>query len=257
MNYMKLPAVLITVLLLAGCAGTSVEDSAEKRAMAARANTQLGIEYLRQGKNDLARQRLEKALELEPTYAEAHGIMALLYEQVGQLEQAEEHFRRSLRLDPDNAGVHNNYGQFLCNRKQFDKAEEQFKAAAAQPFYATPYLPLLNAGVCMASVPDVARAEQYYRAALEKRPDFGLALLKMAELNFQQQNYLSARAYLQRLHHAGTYTPESLWLGVRTEYALGDHQAWGNYALTLRSKFPGSKEATLLVEWENERLSGN
>jgi len=79
----------------------------------------------------------------------------------------------------------------------------------------------------------------------------------MAELNYQQQNYLGARAYLQRYHHAGNRTAESLWLGVRTEYALGDHQAWGNHALALRSKFPDSREAALLAEWENERRSGN
>jgi len=255
MRYKKCCSVLLTSLLLAACATTQVENSSDKQAVAARANTQLGIEYLRQGNHDLARQRLEKALELEPDYAEAHDVIALLYEKVGKLDLAEQHFLRGLRLKPDNAAAHNNYGQFLCGRKRFEEAEAEFRTAASQPFYATPYMPLMNAGLCMASVPDVGKAEEYYRAALEKNPEFAPALMKMAELDFAQQNYLGARAYLQRYHHTGAQTAQSLWLGVRTEYALGDHQAWGNLALALRSKFPDSQEAGLLQEWENERRS--
>ncbi len=249
-------AVLTLTLLLAACAGTPVEQSTDDRAVAARANTQLGIEYLRQGRVDVARQRLEKALQLEPDYAEAHDVIALLYDQAGEYEIAEKHFQRGLRLNPDNPSAHNNYGQFLCNRKRFDEAEQEFARAAKQPFYATPYVPLLNAGICMANKPDLTKAEQYYRSALEKRPDFAPALLKMAELSFKQQNYLGARAYLQRYHGSGERTPESLWLGVRTEYALGDHQAWGNHALMLRNKFPDSRQAALLQEWEHERRAG-
>jgi type IV pilus assembly protein PilF len=79
----------------------------------------------------------------------------------------------------------------------------------------------------------------------------------MAELSFTAQDYLTTRAWLQRFQEAGEQTPQSLWLGVRSEYALRDNQASGNYALQLRSRFPDSEQARLLQEWEYERRSGN
>jgi type IV pilus assembly protein PilF len=99
-------------------------------------------------------------------------------------------------------------------------------------------------------------AEKYFRQALEMDPEYPPALLQMSMLNYSRGNYLSARAYLQRYQENGQDTPESLWLGIRTEYALDDHQAWGNYALTLRNKFPNSPQAAELQKWEYERRSG-
>jgi len=81
--------------------------------------------------------------------------------------------------------------------------------------------------------------------------------MSMGSINYARGNYLSARAYLQRYEAVAEHTAESLWLAIRTEYALRDHQAWGNYALMLRNSFPDSEQYMLLQEWENERRSGN
>ncbi|MEZ5542791.1 MAG: type IV pilus biogenesis/stability protein PilW [Pseudomonadota bacterium] len=256
MRYRISVLLLLAPVLLAGCATTAVDGEKKNAEAAARANTQLGVEYLRKGDYETSLKKLKKALEINPNYADAHDVIAVLYERVGELDLAEKHYKRGLKLSPDNAGAHNNYGRFLCNSKRYKEAEEEFQVAAGNAFYASPELPLFNAGLCMEGQPDPDKAESYYRQALEKNPGFAPALLQMASINFARENFLSARGYLQRFQQASPHTPESLWLGVRTEYALQDHKAWGKYALQLKNNFPDSRQTAQLMEWEHEHRSG-
>jgi type IV pilus assembly protein PilF len=256
MNIRYAPVCILLCLSLAACA-TSGQPTGVKARIAAQSNTQLGIEYIRQKNYELAKDRLEKALEEEPDYALAHQVTAILYDRIGDSKEAEKHYRTALRLDPGNAEGHNNYGQFLCSHERYEEADKEYLIAAKNPYNKTPQVALLNAGMCMTARHNAAAAEKYYRLALDKDPDFAPALYKMAELNFNAQHYLKARAWLQRYGEVGEQTPQSLWLGVRTESELGDRNASENYALRLRGKFPQSDEATLLEEWEHERRPGN
>lgn len=257
MKYASLIVSMVVVSVLTACAGSpEVKDEQHKADVAARANTQLGVEYLREGNYEQSKAKLDKALELEPNYAPAHDAIAVLYERVGENKLAEKHYKKSLRLNPDSASTRSNYGQFLCFQERYKEATASFMKAADNPFYATPEVPLANAGMCAARIPDPAAAEDYYRKALQKNPEFAPALMQMAVLKYQESNYLSARAYLERLKQVTEYSPATLWLAVRTEFALQDHQAWGEYAIILKNNFPDSEETALLLEWENERRSG-
>ena len=255
-NRRLLIGVLLTVLL-AGCASSSHTRDPDRALSAAQLNTTLGIKYLQAGDFDKSRKKLEKAIQLAPDYAGAHEAVAVLYDQVGETSLAEKHYRRSVKLDPKNGNAQNNYGQFLCKTKRFAEAEETFKLAMENPYYRSPWIPQTNAGICLMSVPDTTRAEVYFRQALKTQPEYVPALINMGKLSFSKGNYLSARAYLQRFQQVSKHSPESLWLAVRTEYALKDHEAWGNYALKLKNDFPDSEEYLLLQEWENAQQSGN
>jgi len=204
-----------------------------------------------------ARLKLEKALKLQPDSPGAHEAMAILFERVGETGQAETHYKKTLKLNPDYARGRNNYGQFLCAQGRYREAEKEFLLAANNSFYPVPALPLTNAGLCAKRIPDMVKAEEYFRQALAKDAGFAPALLQMGNLSYSKGNYMSVRGYMQRYQEVAAQTPESLWLAIRTEYALKDHQAWGNYAVILRNNFPDSDEARSLREWENERRSGN
>ena len=260
MNVRYLVAGLLSTLLLAGCAAVSDREkqlnSKENLAVAADANTQLGIQYLRDGNYELSLQKLEKALSLNPDLPAAHDAIAVLYERVGESGKAEKHYKKSLSLKPDNARGHNNYGQFLCMQQRYAEAEKQFLKAVNNPFYDGVPVALTNAGVCANRIPDTEKAEKYFRMALDQDPVFAPALLQMSFLNFSRDNNLSARAYLQRFEEAASHNPESLWLAIRVEYALHDRVAMDKFAGILRNRFPDSEQAALLQEWENERRSG-
>ncbi len=244
----------IIVLMLSACA--SVSEPVNPRInneIAAQANTQLGIMHMREGNYEVARLKLEKALELQPDRVEAHEAIAILFAQVGETSQAEKHYKKSLQLNPEYARGRNNYGQFLCAQGHYKKAEKQFLLAANNPFYDFPSLPFTNAGLCAKRIPDMVKAEEYFRLALQKDPAFASALLQMGLISYSKGDYMSARGYMQRLEEVTKHSPESLWLAVRTEYALDDHEAWRNYSILLKNNFPESNETRTLQEWENER----
>jgi len=256
-NVGKLIAGILIVSVLTACASSpEVKDDKKNADVAAKANTELGVEYLREGNYELSKTKLQKALELEPNYAPAHDAIAVLYARVGETKLAEKHYKKSLRLNPDSARGHNNYGQFLCFQDRHSEATAEFMKAADNNFYPTPEVPLTNAGLCAARIPDLGTAEDYYRQALQKNPGFAPALLQMAIIRYEESNYMGARAYLERLREVARDNPQSLWLAVRTEFALNDHQAWGEYSMILKNNFPDSDETALLLEWENERRSG-
>ncbi len=250
--------ILIVVLVLSACASVSERDNPRvNKELAAQANTQLGLTYMQEGNYEMALLKLEKALKLQPDRSQTHEAIAILYEQVGETAKAEKHYKKSLELSPDYARGHNNYGQFLCIMGRFQEAEKEFLLAANNAFYPVPSLPLTNAGLCAMRIPEMAKAEEYFRQALAKDPRFAPALLQMGLISFSKGNYMSTRGYIQRYQEVAQYTAESLWLAIQTEYELGDHRAWGNYAMMLGNTFPDSDEVKRLKIWENERRTGN
>lgn len=258
MKCSRIVLLFLMVDLVAGCASTSQYEKARNERelqTAASANTQLGIEYLREGNYEMSKTKLDKALKLVPDYVGAHEAIAVLYGRVGEDNLADQHYRKALKLDPERAQNHNNYGQFLCSRERYEEAEKEFLVAANNPFYASPGLPLTNAGLCAAKINDKEKAEQYFRLALERNPEFSPALLQMAKISHKEGNYMSARGYMQRFQQVAKHNADSLWLAIRLEYELGDHEAWGNYALMLRNNYPDSEQADRLRRWEHEHIT--
>ena len=213
-------------------------------------NTQLGIGYLREGKLNLALQRLDKAVQADPDYATAHNALGLVYDRLGQPSKADEHFARSVELNPADAAARTNYGAFLCRHGRAEEGEKLLLAAARDTLYDKPEVAYTNAGICKRVSGDLSEAESSFRAALRINPRLPVALLNMAELSYEQKRYLPARAYLQRYTEVGEVNPRSLWLGVRVERELGDKDAVASYTMLLKGRYPDSRETQLLLESE-------
>jgi type IV pilus assembly protein PilF len=215
-------------------------------------HTQLGIGYLREGRNELAFRKLSKALEAQSDYSGAHNAIALLYERLGQDERARKHFRAAIEYAPQDSSARNNYGSFLCRRGFVDEAIEQFEAAVANPLYEAPGNALTNAGLCLYRSEQTVGAETYLRRALRQNPRQVSALLTMSEIAASSGRELSARGYLERFLTNGKHNSQSLWLGVRIERKLGDLNAASSYALLLKANYPDARETRLLLESESQ-----
>ena len=251
-----LPALLLA--LLTGCASTpALDEEAQRQRLhqAAKTNVQLGIEYMREGDMEMSLTKFQKALEQDPDLSGAHGGIAVLYDRLNENEKAGKHFRKALKLSPDNSQIQNNYGQFLCKQGEYEKANEQFDAAASNPVYSARTAALTNAGTCAMQIPDMEKAETYFRNALEIDSRFLPALTRMVQLRYDQGNYVGARAYLQRIEELAPLSPELLWLGVRVEDAWGNREASARYGLLLKNNFPDAMQTRALQEWEDERLN--
>ena len=239
---------LFAVLLLGGCATVPGPGQVD-RARAADANAELGLRYMLQGDVEIAMEKLERALEFDPQHSPAHHYIAELYRRLGRMSDADRHFAQAVRHTTGNdSTLHNNYGVFLCGQGQFDKGEAQFLKVLENPVYPFPDQVYENLGLCMEEKGDLVKADAYLRQALARNVRLPQALLAMARISFALDNHLSTRAYLQRYREVAAHTPESLWLGIRTERILGDRNALGSYGLSLQRNFPDAEETRLYLE---------
>jgi len=77
----------------------------------------------------LARLSANRALELDPSCAEAHAVLGNLQFEAKDYKGAEEHFRRAIQLDPNYATAHQWYGRYLMLREHRDEALSEFFTA--------------------------------------------------------------------------------------------------------------------------------
>ncbi len=236
--------------LAAACqpANTVVQPSPENREQLAKLNTEMAAQYLQKGEYQIALEKLEKALQAEPDYVEAHNAMGLLRGTLKQNTEAEASFKRALQIEPDNSSVLNNYGQFLCQNERGAEGQEMFLKAIKNPLYRNPAVAYSNAGTCAVTTGNLDTAESDFRAALELDPKLAPALYQMAELSFDLKRPEQARAYLKRFLENARPSARSLWLGIRIERALGNRNAVASYALQLEKNFPDSEQTKLLLE---------
>ncbi len=215
---------------------------------AAVANMNLGAGYVRQGRADLALEPLQRALELDPRLVDAHSTIAIAYDQLGRAAEAEPHYRRATALAPTNAGAANSYAVFLCRQGRWNDAEGYFRRAANNPQYQTPEAALANAGLCARNAGEVEKAEEYFREALDRNPAYPDALSSLADLSYRRENYLQARAFLQRYFDAQQPNASLLWICFNVERELENAAGAERCANQLRERFPQSQELSQLQE---------
>ncbi|WP_293862364.1 type IV pilus biogenesis/stability protein PilW [Steroidobacter sp.] len=250
---MRSSAVALWVMsaALAGCMSNSDKRLGKPdNERAAEINLEIGTDALRKGNLVLAKEKIDKAVEQNPRNAKAQTTAGMLYERLGESAKAETYFSKGLALDPKNPELQNNYGAFLCQKGKHDRGEKMMIDAASNPLYRTPEVAYLNAANCARNGGDVKRAEENLRKAIQVRPKFSEALYQMADLQYKQTNYLSARGFLERFTAVGRTSAASLWLGVRIERGLGNDAAAKNYAERLKLEYPRAAQTKELIESE-------
>ncbi len=244
--------ILLMVLLVSACTPIQPDSNGRKKnpQRLAEVNTQLGIEYMREGRYEPAMEKFQNALRHDSSLPLTNTSIAVLYEKLGEDSMAGKYYQKAYRLDRKDPVTLNAYGQHLCRQGRFKDADDMFHRASADPLYNHPEMILTNAGICANQNEDPAAAEKYFREALGKDPFYPPALGQMVRISFAQQNYLATRAYLQRLRKRSKLSPEFLWIAVRTETELGNLNEASSYALSLKNRFPDSLETQALQNWE-------
>ncbi len=240
--------VFIVLVGLVACSTTQKQSAKEKQQSAADINAQLAYGYISQGDKKQGVAKLRKALSLKPALPSTYHYIAESYRLLGQPELAETAYLKAIKLAPRDSAMQNNYGVFLCEQGRYKEAENRFMISARNPLYATPEEAYENAALCALRMPDVKRAEYYFRKALEVNPLRVRSLYRLAHIEFEQKNYMQARAFLQRYFGLADATPEALWLGIQIERYNDNQMMIKKYARTLMDKFPESQEARWYLE---------
>ena len=241
-NYI-VPLLILFGLLQACYVPVGPDQTQNEKASAV--NVQLGIGYLQQNDFELANDKLSKALRQDSDSAPAHNAFAILQDRLLQTEKAEYHYKKATTLDPENSQVANNYGAFLCRHGRELESEKYFMQALKNPLYSTPEFAYTNAALCLLQVGEAReteKAKEYLGKAIAAKSDFGPALLSMAQLLFDQGEYVAAKFYLDRFHLVAKPTARSLWLAVRNTLQIDGQGDVTELAQRLGNEFPDSEE---------------
>jgi type IV pilus assembly protein PilF len=248
MNLIRIFLICISLAVTA-CITTTTGDmrSPASKEDAARLNMDLGISYLRKGDLEDAAVKLEKSIDVQPDNATAHRVLGMTYERMGDDPGAEKQYRIAAKQAPDDPDALNQLAIFLCAHDDAKEALKLFDRAVKVPRYQNRAMLYTNAGTCAKGL-DLALAETYLRSALTMSPDYAEALLQMGDVAYLRENYLQARAFIERYEVDAPVNADILWLAYRVEMAMHDQAAANQMAKRLLRDFPESAEARQLLE---------
>jgi type IV pilus assembly protein PilF len=239
-------AAFLVALLLAAAVPAQNATSPDPLIEAARINARLAMEYMKRDQLSVARDKVERALALNPKDQTVQLAAGLVYERLLDTKRAEKHFRLALRADAESPEAQNALGAFLCRHREFAKGEALFLKAAGNPLYRTPEVAYTNAGVCARSAAAPERAEKYLRQALTVNALYPETFVQLAGVLHDRGNHLQARAFLERFLAVEPATPDVLLLGHQIEMALNDRAAATAFGERLRKEFPDSVQLRVL-----------
>ena len=115
----------------------------------------------------------QKALELDPELAEAHGRLADLYQQLFRWSDAEAEYKRALELKPNDAATHLEFAFWLvCHGRMEEAVAWSRRARELDPLATSSYRP----GALLFYAHHYDEAIQELRSELALRPDDATAL---------------------------------------------------------------------------------
>lgn len=119
---------------------------------------------------------LEKALALDPSYADAYNELGIIHTQLGRFAEAEQALSAAIEADPQYAAARNNLGVLYGKQGRNEDAEAQFRRAVEDdPGYVEA---LKNHGLTLAALGWLGEAERALEKAVELEP--GDAQVKQA-----------------------------------------------------------------------------
>ena len=100
-------AALVLFAILLAPTGAAAENRG-----AAKEQVEFGIKVAQNGLWREALYRWERAVQLDPTYAEAWNNLAIAYEHAGRFDDARKAYETAIKLDPKNMMIRQNYDLF-------------------------------------------------------------------------------------------------------------------------------------------------
>lgn len=231
--------------LLVGCVTQNIDGKQKKvvdKSKSLDLHVQMAMGYVENGNRDSARLHLTKAFEIDKNSASATNAMAMLYQLEGEPVLAEEQFKLAIKRDKKYTLAHNNYGVFLFGQRRYTEAFNEFELAAADLAYPSRSQALTNVGRAALKLGNTERAQAALQHAVVLDRNNSDAMIELADIFFQKQEYPDAKRYLDAYDAVGQRSPRSLLIGIRLERVFGNRDKESSLALILKNSFPYSKE---------------
>jgi len=160
--------VLLVTALLPACASTTAQD--EIRKLEARSAYEAGAKSIAEGRVSLGLASLRQAAEIEPQNALYHNAVGAVLLNVGRFADAQVEFEKAVGLDPTYADAFHNLGSAHAEQGKWEEAIGAYKKALAQAIYASPENTYNNLGYAYWALDRRKEAEEAFRAALQLEP---------------------------------------------------------------------------------------
>ena len=172
------------------------------------------MELAKAGRLDDAAATLEKLLDKNPRFAEAHVKLITIYAQLGQPQKAEEHFQTAVRLNPQDPESYFDHGLLFASQERFVEAETAFrKALAINPQHRDAQL---NLGSMLEAQGKLPEAMSQYQRVLDASPEDAQAHFGLGRILVNQEDYKQGIEHLLKSVSAGAEVSQPTYL-----YALG------------------------------------
>ncbi len=255
MNVYRLLIVSLAILSLQAC--VTVEESRfSKKASPEKAvenYTQLGLGYLQKGRPDWARDRLQRALEIDPNDPQANDAMGLVWQTEGELDLAEDSFKKALREDPKFTLARHHLGRLYARMKRYKEARDLLSEVANDRYYNNRVGAYNDMALNFFRMGNSQGAIEAYTQSLRLAPYNVDALVNISTLLFEAQRYDESLKYFDRFDRLverdqTEHTAHSLWLGIKL---LTIHQQTSRgvaLAAQLKQRYPDSEEYRMYQE---------
>lgn len=158
----------------------------------------------------------KRALELDPSLAEAHAVLGLANREMWDWAGAETEFKRAISLNPAYATAHHWYSSML--RIQGRLNEAMIEIRRAQELDPLSLIILVNLGQCFDWAGQHDRAIQEYQKAAEINSDFVMLRNQLGHAYLNKGMLSEARSEFERVRASSGESP--FGLGI-LGYALG------------------------------------
>lgn len=200
---------LIGLLLgVAGCASSPTEGGSGVVSRA-RAQRDLGIDYLSTFKTAMAIRELRASLEGDPSDPVTHLWLGEAYRRKGQNEDARQAFERAAKIAAQRRDIQTeqdarlNLSALLSQMGQHAEAITHCEVLAADPTFPSPWRPLTNCGWALIQLGRYDEARARLGQALEYFPRYGPALLDLGILETKQGHTLAAVTAFEKATASG------------------------------------------------------
>ncbi len=166
----------VALLLLAGCASSKDE---EVRRLRARSLYEQGLRSLADRQVSLGLSSLREAVQLDPANPVFRNALGVLLLDLHKPAEAQAEFQKAVELDPNYAEAHHNLGLSYAEQGQWEQAIVAYRKALSMPVYSTPEVGYYNLGRAYAQVGKPKEAEDALRTAIQLQPKLGAAYYQL------------------------------------------------------------------------------
>ena len=184
-----------------------------------------GMIHAAQGKSDIGIEELEKAANLDPKSADAHGLLANAYRKQGRTEDAKKEFQQAMDLDDESWRWPYLMGAMQIDTGDFTGAEKSLQDALDKTSENARVLYNLGLVYLKEARLDEAQKALQQSVDLDPRAD---PIMALGQVFYRKSDFASAIAWYKRA----------------TDVAPGQFDSWGNLAEAYAADGKHQDEAT-------------